>query len=173
MNQQVDNITSGPIVRTVFSLALPVVIGMFMEFALSSTDYYWVGKLGTIAQDAVTSSMVVMWTMFASASLISVGITAIVARYVGARDFGRASYFVKQGLTLALVVGLVFSVVGFIVARQLLTFMGTGEATLKIAVPYLRIFFISGVLFFMADTTYAIFRASGDTRTPTSSLTPS
>ncbi len=167
MNQQVDNITSGPIVRTVFSLALPVVIGMFMEFALSSTDYYWVGKLGTIAQDAVTSSMVVMWTMFASASLISVGITAIVARYVGARDFGRASYFVKQGLTLALVVGLVFSVVGFIVARQLLTFMGTGEATLKIAVPYLRIFFISGVLFFMADTTYAIFRASGDTRTPT------
>ena len=85
-----DNITSGPITRTVFSLALPVVLAMLMEFALASTDYFWVGKLGATAQDAVTSSMVVIWTIFAAISIISVGVTALVSRYVGAKDFDNA-----------------------------------------------------------------------------------
>ena len=59
-----DTITSGPIVRTVFSLALPVVLGMVMEIALSVVNFFWVGKLGPAAQDAITSSMVVHGGLF-------------------------------------------------------------------------------------------------------------
>ena len=52
-------------------------------------------------------------------------------------------------------------------APALLKFMDTGPRTLVLAIPYLRIFFVSAVLFFWQDTIYAVFRASGDTRTPT------
>ena len=166
MNTPTDNITEGPIVRTVFTLAVPVVLGMFMEFALSSTDYYWVGRLGPYAQDAVTSSMVIMWTVFCTISLVSVGLTALVARYVGAKDTVRASFYIKQGFVLAVVLGLAFSAVGYTGTPSVLTFMRTSDTTHAIAVPYLRIFFLSAILFFMVDTTYAVFRASGDTKTP-------
>ncbi len=162
-----NNITEGPITRTIFSLALPVVVGMLMEFALTSTDYFWVGKLGSTAQDAVTSSMVVIWTIFATISIVSVGVTALVARYVGAGDSEKVIYFIRQGIAMAVGLAVVFSVVGYLFSPALLVFMDTGPDTLELAVPYLRIFFVSAVFFFLTETAYAVFRASGDTRTPT------
>ncbi|MDH4035752.1 MAG: MATE family efflux transporter, partial [candidate division Zixibacteria bacterium] len=162
-----DNITSGPITRTVFSLAVPVVLGMLMEFALASTDYFWVGKLGATAQDAITSSMVVIWTIFATISLVSVGVTALVARYVGAKELDRVVFYIRQGVAMAIGMALLFSVAGYFLTPSMLRFMDTGDATMLHAVPYLRIFFLSSVFFFLTDTAYAVFRASGDTRTPT------
>lgn len=161
-----DRITSGSIPRTIFSLALPVVAGMLMEFALSSTDYFWVGKLGATAQDAVTTSMVVIWAIWSVISIISVGITALVARYVGAKDLDRAAYYIKQGLAMALGMGALFSFVGYLLTPGLVAFMDAGAATARLAVPYLRIFFASAIFFFLVETAYAVFRASGDTRTP-------
>ncbi len=166
MMNYIDRITSGSIPKTIFSLALPVVAGMLMEFALSSTDYFWVGKLGATAQDAVTTSMLVIWAIWSVISIISVGITALVARYVGAKDLDRAAYYIKQGLAMALGLGALFSVVGYLLAPGLLAFMDAGPLTMQLAVTYLRIFFVSAIPFFLAVTAYAVFRASGDTRTP-------
>ncbi|MFQ6008318.1 MAG: MATE family efflux transporter [Candidatus Zixiibacteriota bacterium] len=163
----IDRITSGSIPKAIFSLALPVVANMFMEFALSSTDYFWVGKLGATAQDAVTTSMIVTWTIWSLISVITVGITAIVARYLGAKDHDRAAYYIKQGLSMALGMGAAVSLAGFFLTPLILAFMNTSSATLELAVPYLRIFFVSASILFVGQTIYAVFRASGDTRTPT------
>lgn len=166
-DEKVERIISGPIFKTVFSLALPVVIGMLFEFALHTTDYFWVGKLGANAQDAIMTTMVIAWTIFASFSLVTIGISAIIARFVGAKDFDQAKYFVKQGLSMSISLGIIVSVIGYIVCPYLIKFMGAGESTFTIAVPYIRIFFVSAVLYFLMETSYAIFRAIGDTKTPT------
>ena len=166
VQQRRDSITSGPIVRTIFSLAVPVVLGMLMEFALSVTDFFWVGQLGPTAQDAITSSMVIHWTMFGLFSLISIGTTALVSRYVGARDFDQVRFYVRQTIQMTILFGLILSVAGYFLTPWFLSIMETSEATLEYAVPYLRIFFISIFLFALAEAIYGIFRASGDTRTP-------
>ncbi|MEW6050926.1 MAG: MATE family efflux transporter [Candidatus Zixiibacteriota bacterium] len=160
-------ITSGPIGRTVLSLAVPVVLGMFMEIALSVVNFFWVGKLGPSAQDAVTSSMVITWTVFCGFTMINIGLTAIVSRHVGAKEPEQAAFHARQGLLMALALGLVFTVLGFILAPVILRFMHTSDTTLVHALPYLRIFFLTAVFFALYDTSASIFRASGDTKTPT------
>lgn len=166
--KNIDNsVTEGPISRTIFRLAAPVVLGQLMEFALSLTDFFWVGKLGPTAQDAITSSMVIIWTIFVLISIVSVGVTALVSRHVGARDTTKASFYIKQGIAIAVCLGLFFSIVGYFITPVLLRFMDTGQDTFTKAVPYLRIFFLSGVFFFWNETIYASFRASGNTKTPT------
>ncbi|MDF1544585.1 MAG: MATE family efflux transporter [bacterium] len=167
MKTRSDNITSGPISKGIVSLAFPVALGMLLEFALNSTDFFWVGKLGPVAQDAVTSSMVMIWTVFVAISIVSVGVTAIVARYVGAKDFDRVRHFVRQGMSMAVLVGVAVSVICYLSAEVLLEFMETPKDSLEAALPYIRLFFASSLLFFVSGTAYAIFRASGDTRTPT------
>lgn len=162
-----ESITSGPIVRTIFSLAVPVVIAMLMEFALSVTDFFWVGQLGPTAQDAITSSMVIHWTMFGLFSLISIGTTALVSRYVGAQDFETVRFYVRQTMQMTILFGLILSVVGYLLTPWFLGVMDTSDATLRYAVPYLRIFFVSIFLFALTEAIYGIFRASGDTKTPT------
>jgi len=162
-----DNITKGPIIKTIFSLSIPVVLNMFMEFALITTDYFWVGKMGPTAQDAVMTSMVVIWTVFGFISIITVGVTALVSRHIGAEDPGKAAHYIKQGLSLSAVIGITFSICGYIMTPTMLEFMGTSQKTMLHAIPYLRVYFSISTLFFVIDTIYAAFRASGDTKTPT------
>lgn len=159
-------ITEGPITRTLISLAWPLILGMFMEIALTMTHYFWVGKIGPTAQDAVTTSMIVIWTMVATTSIVSVGITALIARNVGAGKLEKAAYYVKQGLALSVIIGLIAGAAGTVYAKSLLTFMGAGEKTVEMGLPYLQIFFAGSILLFLLETSYAAFRASGNTKTP-------
>ncbi len=161
-----DDITSGPIARTVFKLAVPPVLGMLMVSVLSLTDFYWVGKLGATAQDAITSSMVVQWTIYSLVNVIAIGITALVARYVGAREFDRVQHYIRQAYWLTALMAVLISVAGYLIAPWLLSFMGSGPDTLILAIPYLRVIFIASVLITLEETSFAIFRASGDTKTP-------
>ena len=164
--KQSDSITSGPITRTIFRLAIPPVFGMAMVSALSITDFFWVGKLGATAQDAVTSSMVVQWTVYSIISIISIGTTAFVARYVGARKYSKVRFYIRQAFWLAVVLSVLMTIPGYLLAPRLLSFMGAGADTLSLAVPYLRVFVLSAILYLFEDTAYAVFRASGDTKTP-------
>ncbi|RME26955.1 MAG: MATE family efflux transporter, partial [Candidatus Zixiibacteriota bacterium] len=74
---------------------------------------------------------------------------------------------IRQGLSFAMLLGLAICVTGWLATPLLMRFMETSAATFANAVPYLRIFFIATPLFALAETIYAVFRASGDTRTPT------
>ena len=96
-------ITSGPIVKAIFSLAVPVVLGMLMEVLLTVTGFFWVGKLGPAAQDAVTSSMIVIWTIYSTGSLIGIGVTALVSRHIGAAEPEKAAFYIRQALVRDLV----------------------------------------------------------------------
>ena len=162
-----EKVVTGPIVRTILSLALPVVAGMAMEVLLSITDFYWVGKLGATAQDAVTSSMVIIWTVFSIIPLVAVGITALVSRYVGGNQPERAIHYIRQSLYLSLFIAAVVTVTGYSLTPASMDFMKVGASTQSHAVLYLRIFFASCVLLFLNETAYSVFRASGDTKTPT------
>lgn len=167
MDKELQNsVTSGPILKTILTLATPVVLNMLMEFALTTIDYYWVGKIGPTAQDVVTTSMVVIWTIFVLITIITIGVTAIVSRHVGAKDYEKAAFYSRQGISFAIYFALLLTVVGYLISPPLLSFMDAGEETFSLAVTYLRIFFFSAIFFFINDTIYSIFRASGDTRTP-------
>jgi len=139
---------------------------MLLEFALSVTDFYWVGKLGPSAQDAITSSMVVIWSVFACLATISIGITALVSRYTGAENPVRAAHYIRQGIWLSLMLGITLLGLGYLLTPTLLDFMAASAATTANAAPYLRFFFVATPCFALIETLYAAYRASGDTRTP-------
>ena len=95
-------------------------MGMFMEFALSTTDYFWVGKLGPTAQDSITSSLIVIWTILAITAIVSVGLTALISRNIGSGDIEKVIYFIKQGFALAIILGVTATVIGTFLAGDTL-----------------------------------------------------
>lgn len=161
-----DQITSGPILKTIVSLAVPVVLGSFMEIALTVVNFFWVGKLGKVAQDAITSSMVVNWAVFSSIAIVTIGLSAVVARRIGEKEPTLAAEASRQGMWLALILGGVITIAGIILTPYMLTFMHAGEETQRHAIPYLKIFFVSATLFALYDSGCAVFRAAGNTKTP-------
>jgi len=163
---KVDTITKGPILSTIFKLAWPILAAMLLEFTMSIANYFWVGYLGTPEQDSVTTSMVVTWTVFATIAVIIIGITALVSRAVGAKDLNQAAFVSKQGIMMAIGIGFSFAVIGFIVTPHIMTFMKASSRVAELGTSYLRIYFLGAGFYYLFDALGAIFRASGDTRSP-------
>jgi putative MATE family efflux protein len=160
-------ILTGPIAGTVFRLALPVALGMLVQFLLASTNIFWVGKISPAAQDAVTTSFIVFWTIYSFVSIVAVGVSALASRFIGAQDPEQATYYVKQGNGMAVLFGLTLSAIGMLTVQHMLDFMGTDPATARLAKPYLQVMFGTSALLFVAESMSSAFRAAGDTRTPT------
>jgi putative MATE family efflux protein len=148
-------------------LAVPVLIGQLMQFSLSVINLFWVGRLGPAAQDAITTAMVVIWTVFASQSIIVIGVGAIVSRAVGAGDLDSARHASRQAILYAVLLSTAFGIAGYILTPWLLHFMSASPETTRHAIPYVRIFFATNLFSSLTETIYAVFRAAGNTRTPT------
>ncbi len=139
---------------------------MITEVLLNITDFFWIGHLGPAAQNAITASMIVVWTAHSVMSLITIGLTALVARAVGSRVIDSARSLLWQGVYLAIGVGVGAALAGYLLAPAIMRFMSVDQPTFDYAVPYLRIFFLSGVFFALIEGGYAALRASGNTRHP-------
>lgn len=164
--QHVRDLTSGSITKSIFYLAGPAVTSLFLETAFSLANIFWVGKLGAVSLAAVISSTILIWIIYSLTGTISVGVTALVARSVGAKDSEQAGSVARQGYLFAILVALTLSILGVLFSRSAFVLMGTESDVTRLGVRYLRIIFSGAVFFFLIDVLGATFRASGNTKTP-------
>lgn len=160
------DLTSGPITKSIFYLAGPVVATMFLETAFSLANIFWVGKLGAVSLAAVISATILVWIIYSMVGTISVGVTALVSRSIGAKDIEQASSVARQAYLFAILVAFTLSVLGIFFSRLAFTLMGTAPDVTHLGTRYLRIIFSGAIFFFLIDVFGATFRASGDTKTP-------
>jgi len=160
------DLTTGPIFSTVVKLAWPVVATMFVHTAFIVTDMIWVGRLGAAEIAAVTSSVFFIWILFSVAEIFTAGLVAIISRHYGAKRFDRASYAASQAIGFAFILSVIITVIGYALAPRFLEFMGTEPDVTQYGIDYLRIRFIGTVFLFWYEAGTAIFRSTGDTKTP-------
>jgi len=161
-----SDLTSGNITRNIFYLAWPAVASMFLGTFFSIADAFWVGKLGATSLAAVISSTFVIWIIYSLASIISIGVVALVARSMGAKDPAQAAYISKQAFLFSIISSAFLTIVGIILTPQFFNLMGTEKEVTLLGTKYLRIIFLGALFFFLIDTLSGVFRASGDTKTP-------
>jgi len=160
------DLTSGSITKSVFYLAGPAVATMFLETAFSIADIFWVGKVGAVSLAAVISSAFLIWIIYSLVGAISVGVTALVARFIGAKRPDQAAFSARQAYLFSIFFALGVTIVGVLLAKWAFILMGTAPDVTHLGVRYLRIIFAGAISFFILDVLAAIFRASGDTKTP-------
>ena len=134
-------ITEGPLGRTVWGLAWPVVLSQLLLFFPNLYDAVWLGQLGHEAQAAAGLAMSVRFTMISVLMGLSTGSGAVVARYVGARDRARADLAPMQGVIMMTVASGLLGLIGVIWARPLMSLAGADADVLPLAVRYARILF--------------------------------
>jgi len=160
------DLTTGSITRSIFYLAGPAVASMFLETAFSIADIFWVGKLGAVSLAAVISSAFLIWIIYSLVGAISVGVTAMVARFIGARQPDQAIFVSRQAYVFSILFALGLTIPGILFAKSVFILMGTAPDVTHLGVRYLRIIFAGAVTYFLIDVFSAIFRASGNTKTP-------
>jgi putative MATE family efflux protein len=159
-------LTELPLTRAIYRLAWPAMASMMMVNIFNLVDAFWVGQLGTSALGGMTASAFVVWCVHAVAMLVGTGVNAVVARRIGQGEPGEAGRAGAHGLALALALALV--VMGAVLPLQqgLFQILGLDDALRGAASAYLVPILYGFPAVTLWYTVEAIFRGSGDTRTP-------
>jgi len=159
--RQKRDLTSGNLGKHILALSLPSSAEMALFSAIDLVHAFWLGRLGGTALAAVAMSNTLRLVLISPMMGLSVGGMALVARHVGARDQRRADQATMQTILLIILFAIPLVVVGELMGRTFLVWMGAEGTLLEEAVVYLRIIFAG--LFFMEclPTLSAVIRGAG------------
>ena len=157
----------GPLLPVILRLAGPVVLMMYLQGAYNIIDTIWVGQLlGKHALAGIATGGFVLWTIFGLTSLVSVGVSAMLARRIGEGDLPKAEYIVAKGIWHAFVLSLLVGTILWFLTPTLFRLMGTDHDLTYLGVKYLRVILFGSPAIFLSFVLQRIFQAEGDTVTP-------
>ncbi len=161
------NMCEGPMLGNIILYTIPIILTSVLQLLFNAADLVVVGRFcGSISVAAVgaTSSLTnLIVSLFIG---LSVGSGVAVAHGIGANDFEKTHKAVHTAIPLALIGGVVLTVVGIIFSKPLLKLMDTPDEVLDLAALYMKIFFGGMVFNMLYNFGASILRAAGDTKRP-------
>ena len=148
------------------ALTLPSLIELMLATLFGMVDMVMVGHVSTniIGSSGISNQpMMLILSVFQA---LNVGTMALVARFTGTDDHRSSCLVLRQTLILAMFAGTVVSILGFVFAQSVVTFMGAEPEVIPLATSYFAI--TASGAFFVAVTMGigAALRGAGDTVTP-------
>lgn len=164
--QGIKNLTTGPIKRQLFNLALPIMGTSFIQMAYSLTDMAWVGRLGSASVAAIGAVGILTWMTNSIALLNKVGSEVSVGQSIGARNEKDARNFASHNLTIALIISLCWGLLLFTFAHPVIGIYKLETSIAAKAVEYLRIVATAFPFIFLANAFTGIHNAAGLSKIP-------
>jgi len=133
----------GPIPRSLFLLAFPIMGGNLLQIAYGLVDAFWVGRLGAPAVAAVSVSMPMMFLLMSVGMGFTIAGSTLIAQYVGARDRKMVDHVAGQTLLTTVAVSAVLGTFGALIAPYMLELMEVAPDVYHNALGFLRVQFLS------------------------------
>ncbi len=158
----IKDFTKGSIDRSIFLLAVPMVLEMLLESSFALVDIYFVNKVETGAASIVGLTESSLSILYSIAWGIAMGATALIARRAGEKDFVGASKIAAQAITIALSFSILISIVGFLFPKQILLLLGASNELAQQHYRFTQIMLGSNVVIMLLFVNNGIFRGAGD-----------
>jgi len=168
MKGKTNDITQGVIWKQILIFFFPILLGTFFQQLYNTADAIIVGNyLGKVALSAVGGSTGTLVNLMVGFFVgLSSGATVIISQYYGAKDAFNTGRAVHTAVALAIVAGIILSVVGIIFAPSIIRLLNTPEEVMAQATPYIRVFFAGAVGNLIYNIGAGILRAVGDSKRP-------
>ena len=158
--------------KKIMLFSLPLMLTGILQMLYNAADLVVVGRFeGEVALAAVGSTGALTNLILGLFMGLSVGAGVCVAHGIGAKQRLEVQRTLHTSILLAFVLGVFVGVVGFFLAPQLLSLMGTPEDVIDSAALYIRIIFIGAPASIVYNYAAAMLRASGDSKHPLIFLT--
>lgn len=129
-------------------------------------DMMMVGGVGPAAIAAIGLTSQPIFLALAAFMALNVGTTALVARFIGARNVQEANIAARQSLLISACMSIVASIIVYSFARPIVHFMGAEDDAIGYGVTYLRMISLGFIPQTIGMSVTAMLRGSGDTKTP-------
>ncbi len=163
-NQASEIIVSGHIWSAVWYLAWPTAINTLIQTAYGVINLLFVGKLhnATQALAAIGIGNVILMIQFGMVVGLSVGTSALVSRFLGARQHNDADEATGQSLVLAVIAGAISGLPLILLAGPIVTVVGAQPNVAPLAADYTAIISWFSIPTFVYFIITAALRSAGD-----------
>ncbi len=154
--------TKGSLNRSIWLLAVPMVLELAMESVFAVCDIFFVSRLGDDAVAAVGVTEAMLTIVYALAIGLAMSGTALVARRIGEKNRDGAVRAATAALAIGVLGGIALGFPGFFFAEQLLRLMDAPESVVAAGTEYARIILGFNFVVMLLHLQNGVFRGAGD-----------
>lgn len=152
--------------KALWTLAFPIMAGMGIHTLYTIVDMIFIGRLGGDAIAAVAFNMPLFFLVLGLSFGVGSGVTASIARFIGAKDKVNADNTAEHAVALGLIISIILTTFGLIYGEGLLQRLGATESVLPLSWDYLKVSLI-GLPFMVFSTFFrSILSGEGDMKLP-------
>jgi len=152
--------------KAVWTLTLPMLLGMIVQYLYSLTDTFFVSKISTDAIAAMQFNLPFVFFAISICFGLGIGITAIISQALGAKDTHRANNAAEHAVLMGVVIGIVISVLSIIFRYQIFKLLGAPENIIDLSVKYFQVIIFGFVFNILGVFFRSIMSGEGDAKTP-------
>lgn len=161
-----EYIIQGPIIKSLITLAWPIMLSQLMQTLYNLADTLWLGRVGPEAVAAISISFPIVFMMISVASGLTIAGTALIAQHKGRGNIKKINKIIGQLFSFIVFLSIIISIIGFIFATKIIVLMGAEVEIVGDASAYLRTIFAGIPFMFIFFIFSSILRGIGDTKTP-------
>lgn len=148
--------------KLMLSLSIPGILGMVVVGLYNMMDSIFVGQMvGAVQMGAVSVSYPFTLINAGSAAMLGVGSASVLSRAIGKKDEATVKKIMGNLIAAILFISVVYTVVGMVFTRQLLTLAGASGDILNYAEKYLRIIFAGSLFVNFFQSANMVIRGEG------------
>lgn len=161
-----NDLLTGSIKKNLLRVALPTMLGFFLQAVYDIVDMIWIGRISSQAVAGVTIFSTVFWLVTILNEIIGTSSISLITQSYGMKDEKRTQRIIEQTLVFKAMVAIISALIMFVFLKPLLSFFTTEEEVLKAALDYgyIRIFFLP--IMFSSYSVNTALRCLGDAKTP-------
>ena len=149
-----------PILPLLLSMALPMVISMFVNSLYNIIDSIFVAKISEDAMTALSLVYPVQNLINSIAVGFGVGINAVIAMFLGAGKAKEADKTATQGLFLNVIHGILLTIVGLMIMPSFLAMFTNDQTVIGMGLQYSTIALMFSTIIMASISFEKIFQAS-------------
>ncbi|MEK7428273.1 MATE family efflux transporter [Phenylobacterium sp.] len=162
-----QDLTTGPIAKTLILFALPVMGSNILQSLNGSANAIWVSHvLGEAALTATVNANNIFFLMLGTVFGISMAANLLISQSVGGGDLAMVKRVVGSATSFFLVLSLAVGVAGYLLTPSILRIMQTPPDATRDAIIYLRVIFVAMPFMYFFSFVMMAQRGAGDSKTP-------
>ena len=159
-------ILDGNLIHAILMLAIPVMINSFIQSMYNLTDTFWLGRIGTESQAAITLVSPIQNILINLGAGITVAGAILISQYLGARQDRQANSMANHICVCSMVFSVICALACWITAPSIIRWLGASDKIFEYGISYLRVVVLDLPFLFMINLYTSVKQAQGDTVRP-------
>lgn len=162
-----QNLTTGSVPKKLIAFALPLLPANLLQSFYSIVDMLVVGRVvGETGLAAISNASMISFIINAICIGVTMGGTVLIAQFKGANDTKGQSETVGTLLSLALIVSIVVTAIGWMIYQPLFNLLSVPSDAMQDACDDMKIICCGTVFVFGYNAVCSIMKGFGDSKTP-------